>query len=555
LAEATSGKPLADTVIQIGQQKTKTDASGAFTLSRVEPGEAIVIEAAAYRIPPELVYHGETELNVTLEPYEATVTISDAESGEPLPEASLQAAQGEITVQPDGSFLARIIPGTVVTASLVGYKNTTLTYQGEEQLAIKLNPAQLVGQLTAADTGKPISNAVILAYTPVGEPAVLRSNENGLFYYPEDNPVDKILIKAPGYERVSMPITRTGMLRLSLAPFEAKALYIPFGLLYDRTALESILDLAQGTEMNAIVVDMKDDWASIAWNSQVPLAIEVGAYNPDVIDATEVISMAHARGLYVVGRMVVFKDNHLAKAHPEYAVQRYSGGYYVDLENMMWVDPFQPAVRQYNIDLAVELANLGIDEVQYDYIRFPSDGSVTGLKYSQEATYETRTGIVAQFISDTHDALIKTPAFFSVDVFGLVPWVESGNDMGIGQSMEAIAPHVDYLCPMLYPTTFGPGELGYANPGYYPYEIVYRSVMAAHERTDTKIRPWLQHYSIYGIEYGVVERLLQRKAADDAGSCGWTFWNAAGLYERSSLESNAYSQYPEVSGATPETMR
>ncbi|MHB9032647.1 MAG: putative glycoside hydrolase, partial [Anaerolineae bacterium] len=137
----------------------------------------------------------------------------------------------------------------------------------------------------------------------------------------------------------------------------------------------------------------------------------------------------------------------------------------------------------------------------------------------------------------------------------LVPWIEPGTDMGIGQTMEAIAPNVDYLCPMLYPTTFGPGELGYANPGVYPYEVVYRSVMAAHERSDTKIRPWLQYYSIYGIDYGVVEHLQQRKAADDANSTGWTFWNAAGWYERPSLEKNVYDQYPAVINSTPETMR
>ncbi|MCE5257633.1 MAG: carboxypeptidase-like regulatory domain-containing protein, partial [Chloroflexi bacterium] len=393
LSEEGNGSPIAGTSIQIGEQKTTTDSSGAFTLSQVEPGQAITISAAAYRIPDGLTYNGEAELNLALKPYQAAVSISDAESGEALPEATLAAEAGDLSLQPDGRYLARVVPGTIMTASLVGYKNSTLTYNGEEELAVKLTPAQLVGQLTAADTGEPISGAVVLAYTQLPEPVVLRSDESGRFYYPEDNTVNEILVKVPGYERVSLPITRTGMLRLSLAPFEAKALYIPFGLLYDRAALEAVLDLAEGTEMNAIVVDMKDDWATVAWDSQVPLAIEVGAYNKDVMDAKDVIALAHERGLYVIGRMVVFKDDHLARAHPEYAVQRYSGGYYTDLEGLMWVDPFRPEVQQYNIDLAVELANLGIDEVQYDYIRFPSDGSVTGLLYSQEANYESRTRV------------------------------------------------------------------------------------------------------------------------------------------------------------------
>jgi hypothetical protein len=483
------------------------------------------------------------------------VTISDAESGDLLPEAALTSTSGIIMRNSDNRFLARIIPGTILTASLAGYKNGGTTYAGEETLAIKLQPAQLVGQVRAVDNGQPISGAVILAYTVAPEPVVLRSDENGRFYYAEDIKIDKILVKAQGYERLTLPISRTGLIHIDLAPFAAKALYIPFGLLYDRATLEGVLDMAKDTEVNAIVVDLKDDWATTAWQSSLPLAKEIGAYNKGVMDAKDIIQLAHARGLYVIGRMVIFKDTLLAKAHPEYAVQRRSGGYYVDLEGLMWVDPFRKEVQDYNIGLALELAAMGIDEVQYDYIRFPSDGSIEGLLYSQEATYASRTSTLADFIGRTHAALMKTQAFFSIDVFGLVPWIEPGTDMGIGQTMEAIAPNVDYLCPMLYPTTFGPGELGYAVPGVYPYEVVYRSVMEAHKRTTTKIRPWLQHYTIYGIEYGPVQRLQQRKAADDAQSSGWTFWNAAGWYERSSIEKNAYALYPEVINSTPDNMR
>ncbi|MHB9033256.1 MAG: carboxypeptidase regulatory-like domain-containing protein, partial [Anaerolineae bacterium] len=317
LTEDGTGAPIADATVQIGDQTTTTDAKGSFSLSFVDPGEKISITSAAYRIPNDMTYDGEASLALSLKPYQAVLTIQDAESGDLLPEAQIDVTSGKVTLQDDGSRLARIVPGTIITASLVGYKNGTATYNGEEALTIKLAPAQLVGQLTAADSGKPISNAVILAYTQLADPVVLRSDKDGRFYYPEDNPVSKILIKAPGYERVSMPITRTGMLRLSLAPFSVKALYIPFGLLYDRAAFEAVLDLAKDTEINGLVVDLKDDWAKTAWDSQVPLAKEIGAYNPDVMDAKDVIALAHERGLYVVGRLVVFKDNQLAKAHPE----------------------------------------------------------------------------------------------------------------------------------------------------------------------------------------------------------------------------------------------
>lgn len=555
ISEEETGVPIADVAIQIGTQKTNTNQMGKYQLSYVEPGQQVVIQSIAYRTPSNILYTGQPILDISLKPYQALVSVSDAESGDLLPEATLTSTVGSITRDAQGRFLARMMPGTVLTASLTGYRNTGIKYAGEETLDIKLQPAQLVGQIRAIDSGQPISGAVILAYTSAPEPLVLRSDENGRFYYAEDVKVEKILIKAPGYERVTLPISRTGLIRIDLAPFAAKALYIPFGLLYDRATLEGVLDLAKGTEVNAIVVDLKDDWATTAWQSNLPLAKEINAYNKGVMDAHDIIKLAHERGLYVIGRMVVFKDDLLAKAHPEYAVQRRSGGYYVDLEGLMWVDPFRKEVQDYNIGLALELAEMGIDEVQYDYVRFPSDGSVEGLLYSQEATFESRTSTLAEFVGRTHAALMKTPAFFSVDVFGLVPWIAPGDDMGIGQTMEGIAPNVDYLCPMFYPTTFGPGELGYANPGVYPYEVVYRSVMEAHKRSTTKIRPWLQHYTIFGIEYGPVERLQQRKAADDAQSCGWTFWNAAGWYERVSIEKDIYAQYPAVIGSTPETLR
>jgi len=555
LLDESDNRPISETAVLIGEQQTTTDANGAFQLRMVDPGQPIKVDNPGYRVPEGLVYNGEADLRLVLKPYQVTVQVSDAESGEALPEALVAVPKGDVKSQGDGSFIVRASLGATISASLLGYKNGSVTYNGEETLALQLGPAQVVGQLTSAETGEPITIATVLAYTSLPKPAVLNVDEQGRFFYPGNDTVKEILVKAPGYERITVPITRTGMLRLSLETFEARALYIPYGLLYAPAVYQEILDMAAGTDMNAVVVDLKDDLATLAWDSQVPMAKEIGAHNPDILDVRDIIAMAHERNIYVIGRLVVFKDVLLAKAHPEWVVQRSGGGPYYDLEGLMWVDPFVNEVQQYNIDLAIELAEMGIDEVQYDYVRFPSDGSVSGLVYSKQADYKGRTDAVAAFIAKSHAALATTPAFFSVDVFGLVPWMEPGNDMGIGQTMEAIAPNVDYICPMLYPTTFGPGELGYNNPGYYPYEIVYRSVMVSHERSTTKVRPWLQHYSIFGIQYGPVEILLQRKAADDANSCGWTYWNAAGWYDHTSIASGIYSQYPQVAGANPGNMQ
>ena len=129
------------------------------------------------------------------------------------------------------------------------------------------------------------------------------------------------------------------------------------------------------------------------------------------------------------------------------------------------------------IALAQEVAAMGFDEVQFDYLRFPSDGQTKGLAYSQENTLEKRTAMMAEFCAQTYAALNLTPAFFSADVFGLTVWVAPSNDMGIGQRLDDIVPSVDYVSPMLYPSTFIPGNLGLDNPGRYPYEVINRSVI------------------------------------------------------------------------------
>ena len=124
-----------------------------------------------------------------------------------------------------------------------------------------------------------------------------------------------------------------------------------------------------------------------------------------------------------------------------------------------------------------------------------------------------------------------TGAFLSADTFGLTVWVDPGRDLGIGQRVVDIAPYFDYLSPMVYPSTFSEGSINVENPALHPYEVVYGSSLAGIEYTSTKIRPWLQHFSLYGVIYDTPQILAQRTAAEDAGTCGWLFWNAGGKYD------------------------
>jgi hypothetical protein len=285
------------------------------------------------------------------------------------------------------------------------------------------------------------------------------------------------------------------------------------------------------TELNAVVVDVKGDRGWLAYDSQLPLAVELGVYASGLMDIREFLDICRQRGIYTIARLVVFKDNPLAHGKSELAVKQGDGTVWLDQEKLGWANPFREEVWHYNIGIAREVAQLGFDEVQLDYVRFPSDGDLDKIVYEEEATSETKTTAIRTFMVWMREALEPYDVFLSADVFGLTLVVDPESGMGIGQRVIDIAPHVDYLCPMVYPSTFIPGNLGMANPILHPYEVVAESVSRGMALTSTLIRPWLQAYSLYGVEYGLEEQRVQRQAAEEVGACGWTFWNAGGRYD------------------------
>jgi len=382
-----------------------------------------------------------------------------------------------------------------------------------------------------------------------GEPAMLSPDSVGRIVLDDAETVDRVLCKVPGFRTKTVDVSAAGEQTVMLQPFEARGVYVPLGLLTRPERLAVVLDLVEESEeLNSIVVDVKGDRAYLAWDSAHPIARDTEGYIDQCIPLGDLLADCEERGIYVIARIVVFKDDLLAESHPEWAVMREDGGYYLDLEGLRWVDPFQQAVRDYNIALAIEIAEMGFDEVQLDYLRFPSDGSTKHNVYSRESSFETRTEAMEAFCRQVSEAIAPTPAFLSADIFGLTVWVDDARDMGIGQRLCDIAPHVDYVCPMLYPSTFGEGNLGFDYPVRYPYEIIYHSVVKTRSRTDTLVRPWLQHYSL-AVDYGVQELLRQKLGAEDGEAHGWLFWNAGAKYDASIFGPEAYDlldPWPEL---------
>jgi hypothetical protein len=264
----------------------------------------------------------------------------------------------------------------------------------------------------------------------------------------------------------------------------------------------------------------------------------VGATDSKAIgDIKALLAELKAQGIYRIARIVVFKDDRLAGVRTDLATKGPGGGLWRDREGLAWSDPFQREVRDYNIDLAVEAASNGFDEIQFDYVRFPD---AKGLVFAGPSTKEARVRAIEDFLAEARRRLTPYNVFLSADVFGYVCW--NVDDTGVGQVLKTLAHELDYVSPMLYPSSFQFGIPGYRNPVQHPYEIVYESLSRAESRTGlpgSRFRPWLQAFQDYAYDhrrFGAAEIRAQIRAAEAAGSNGWMLWNPHNVYSEDGLE-------------------
>lgn len=427
---------------------------------------------------------------------------------------------------------------TVVATRAVGTRVTLRTLARAVLMALAVADAAAAheGHVTDASTGRPIAGAVVT----LGDD-VVASDGGGEFRIAGDAEI--LHVRAVGYGRASVPLTggangRAGaVLDVALAPLSPRALYLSFYGIGNRALREQALTLVDETQLNALVIDVKGDNGKIPYRTAVPLAAAVGAQGPTTIaDVAALLRSLHERGVYTIARIVVFKDLPLASARPDLAVQAPGGGIWRDREHLAWTDPFRDEVRDYNVDVAVEAARNGFDEIQFDYIRFPD---APGLVYARPSTRQSRIGAIDGLLVEARRRLAPYNVFLSADVFGYVCW--NLDDTMIGQRLEDMAPLVDYVSPMLYPSSFQFGIPGYRYPVAYPYEIVRRSLERARQRTGlpaSRFRPWLQAFRDYAFdrrEFDATAIAAEIAAAEEFGATGWMLWNPRNHYSRAGL--------------------
>jgi len=396
----------------------------------------------------------------------------------------------------------------------------------------------IAGRVLDAATGSPLRGVSIWA----GATEIV-TNAEGRFTTGPVEPGATVWVKAPGYTRKKLTGGEAADVTVKLAPHPVRAAYLTYYGVADRTIRQRVLDLVERTELNAVVIDIKGDRGLIPYRTSVQAALDAGAQGPVIIkDFDDQLAVWKAQGIYTIARIVAFKDNVRANARPDLAIiDTRTGKPWIDRENLAWVDPFREEVWNYNLAIAQEAVRKGFDEVQFDYVRFPTDGKLSTAKYSKVNNKDTRLPTIASFLGRARKEIGPLGAFVAADVFGYTAFNE--NDTDIGQRVEELAANLDYICPMVYPSGYHKGIPGYRNPVENSYQVVHESVRLTRKRTAhtvVRVRPWLQDFKDYAFDrriFGVNEVKAQIKGADDAGGSGWMLWNPKNDYTGAALRS------------------
>jgi len=293
------------------------------------------------------------------------------------------------------------------------------------------------------------------------------------------------------------------------------------------TQIKHVLERMEGTELNTLVIALKTETGHVLYDTEVELAHKIGAVTCQ-IPIDKVIDMCHDAGVRLVVRLVVFKDHKLAKYQSgKYAIRQRDGTIWLENGRTAWVDPYAEEAWRYVIDLAKELATKGVDEIQFDYIRFPSTG---GLVFTHRTNkYKNRFEVIAGFLRAAYEQLKPLGVTISVDIYGYVTWYDLPLE---GQSLRYMAPYVDVFYPMLYPSHFNRKHFAYLGSYERAYRLVYESIKLGKQRLgENRFIPYIQGFEWRAPGFGPYYIKRQIDAARDAGAWGYLVWNASNDYE------------------------
>lgn len=322
-----------------------------------------------------------------------------------------------------------------------------------------------------------------------------------------------------------------------IPPLTMQAVFLTNHSAADAKKIDEIIKLSKKSEINSVVIDIKDWSGYIDYDTKIPQADLYQSKRILISDLKALIDKLHQNNIYTIARIVVFQDPVLAQAKPELAVHRNSknGPLWLDNMGLAWLDPTSQEVWDYNIALGKDAFNYGFDEVNFDYVRFASDGHLSSMVFPNWNKEIPRYQIIGAFFKYLHEKMADL--VISVDLFGYT--TVNKDDLGIGQIIEDAFPNFDFICPMTYPSLYNSGFIGLEKPGNNPYLVVKHSIETALIRLDefnqknkltkVKIRPWVQYFKGYN-KLMVDEQIRAIKEATGKRYAGYIIWNPSNNY-------------------------
>lgn len=382
------------------------------------------------------------------------------------------------------------------------------------------------------------------------------------FYNPFDVKVEKSpIVETLPISPVRAEVDSGNQKSFFQPPKEIKAIYVTSWSAGRNSYIDYLISIARNTEINSVVIDVKDWSGYVGYDMSVAEVEEYRAKSIRIRDIGALLEKLHENGIYVIARIAVFQDPVLARARPDLAIRSQSElsfspiyflsslfssispfSLWLDRMGLAWIDPAAKESWDYNIAITKDALAQGFDEINFDYVRFPSDGDLKNMVFPIWDGETPRHLIIKEFFKYLREQL--PDARLSVDLFGLV--CSSTNDLGVGQVIEDAFEYFDYICPMVYPSHYASGFLGFENPAEYPYEVVNYSIKRALQRlsvfkesqeSNAQIRPWLQDFNLGAIYDTQMVRAEMDAVYDASGDDfnGFMLWSASNFYTEGAL--------------------
>jgi len=358
-------------------------------------------------------------------------------------------------------------------------------------------------------------------------------------------------IEKPSPEVEILPGTQKSLFQ---PPEVVKAIYATSWSAANKDFIDYVIDLAKNTEINGVVIDIKDFSGHVSYDTEIPEVEKYRAESLRIKDVASLIQKLHEEEIYVIGRITVFQDPVLARARPDLAVHSKSKmststpfllsppSLWLDDVGLAWIDPAAKTAWEYNAAIAKDAVGKGFDEINFDYVRFPSDGDLKDMMFSKWDEKTPKNLVIREFFKYVRQELPE--AKLSIDLFGLS--TVSSDDLGVGQIIEDAFEYFDYVCPMVYPSHYATGFLGYQNPADYPYEVIKHSIEGALKRLSTynqikrevQLRPWLQDFDLGAIYDAKMVRSEIEAVYDASGDNfkGFLLWSSLNFYTKEALQ-------------------